>query len=212
MQNYKDDQQMSRRKMILTGKGQIIVTPDIAKLKIGVQTNAMTVTEAQANNATISHNVIDSIKQLGITEIQTVQYQIEQLYDYQNGERIDKGFQVRNVFEVNVTNIPLVGTVIDTAVNHGANIVDSISFDVSNPDIFYQLALNQAVKNAIQKAKSVAASLKIMFDPIPILITESSSLPIPYSRSLLMRENASSTPIEPGNNQIEAMVTVEFLY
>ncbi|HWT75483.1 MAG TPA: SIMPL domain-containing protein [Mobilitalea sp.] len=212
MTNYKEELQSLQRKMVLTGKGQVMVTPDLANIRIGVQTNADSVTAAQSENARISQNVINSLKQLGLTEMQTVQYQIEKVYEYQNGQRIDLGYQVRNVLDVFIDNMALVGTAVDTAVENGANIVDSINFDVSSPDIYYQQALNLAVKNAIQKAKGIATGLKSMFDPVPILITENSTAPIPIARNIAFREGAFATPIEPGNNKIEASVTVEFIY
>lgn len=212
MPNYKDEQQTIQRKMVLIGEGKVSVIPDLASVRIGVQTNAEVVTTAQDENARISQDVIIALQQLDITEIQTVQYQIEKIYDYQNGERIDLGYQVRNVFEVQSNDMDLIGTIIDTAVSNGANIVETIRFDVADPDIIYQQALNLAVKNASQKAKSIASQLKTIYEPIPILITENSATPIPYSRSIAFREGAYATPIEPGTNDIQAMVTVEFIY
>jgi uncharacterized protein YggE len=105
-----------------------------------------------------------------------------------------------------------VGTVIDTAVKNGANIVESIRFDISKPELYYQQALNLAVRNAINKAKGIGSSLKIPNEPVPVLITENSLAPIPYTRSLAMRGEIATTPIEPGQNDIEASVTVEFTY
>lgn len=212
MSNYKDELDTLQRKMVLIGKGQVSATPDVANLRIGVQTNSQSVTEAQNENARISQNVINALKQLGITELQTSQYQIEKVYDYQNGQRIDLGYQVRNILGVVIHDLNLVGMAIDTAVENGANVIDSISFDVTNQDLYYQQALNLAVKNAIQKAKGIASGLRIMFDPVPVLITENRITPIPFSRSIALGEVAYATPIEPGMNKIEASVTVEFVY
>lgn len=212
MPAYKDDTHSSQRKMVLNGKGQVSVSPDFASLRLGVLTSGESVTGAQMENARISQQVLQGLKQLGITDIQTVQYQIDQLVDFQNGQRINQGYQVRNVFEVTTGDIARVGTVIDTAVKNGANIVESIRFDISKPELYYQQALNLAVKNAINKAKGIGSSLKIPNEPIPVLITENSLAPIPYTRSLAMRGEIAATPIEPGQNDIEASVTVEFTY
>jgi uncharacterized protein YggE len=51
-----------------------------------------------------------------------------------------------------------------------------------------------------------------MYDPIPILITENSNQPTPFSPAFAVREGAYTTPIESGSKQIEAFVTVEFAY
>jgi uncharacterized protein YggE len=106
-----------------------------------------------------------------------------------------------------------VGRVIDTAVYYGANIVESVTFDVEDPSLYYQQALNLAVENAIQKADSIADDLQLNVQPVPVLITENTVTPIPFKTNFAMRgEIAYSTPVEPGNMQIEANVTVEFLY
>lgn len=202
-----------RKKMIFNGMGQVTVNPDLAILRLGVQTTGENVTTVQSENAKISRQVLDSIRQLGVTDIKTYQYQIEKLYEYDNGKRIDRGYSVRNIFEIRTGNIGQVGIIIDTAVNNGANIVDLISFDVAAPELYYQQALNKAVNNAIQKARSVASNLRIMFDPVPTLISENSLQPVPYTPTFAARgEVAYTTPIELGSMQIEASVKVEFEY
>ncbi|MHB8128382.1 MAG: SIMPL domain-containing protein [Mobilitalea sp.] len=212
MTNYKENEQLPYNKMIVTGRGQVTVIPDLAILRLGVQTTGDVLSTAQSENARISQNVLTVLRQLGITDIKTYQYQIEKLYDYENGNRIDRGYSVRNIFEIRMDNMNLVGTAIDTAVNSGANVVEFINFEVADPDFFYQQALNLAVKNAYQKAKSISESLRVMINPIPILITENSAPPIPFSSMYMAREGTFTTPIEPGNKQIEASVTAEFIY
>jgi uncharacterized protein YggE len=212
MSYNKEEHSSSFRKMILTGRGQVTVTPDLAALRLGVQTTGDNVTAAQAENTESSRNVINSLRQLGITDIRTVQYQINKLYDYEDGRQIDRGYQVRNILEIRTDRMEDVGNVIDTAVYHGANTVESITFDVEDPSLYYQQALNLAVEDAMQKADAIAAGLQISFQPVPVLITESTGAPIPFRTAYAAREGSFSTPVEPGNMQIEANVTVEFVY
>jgi uncharacterized protein YggE len=197
-------------KMTVLGKGSVTVDPDLAILQLGVQTTGDNVTEAQTENAEISQNVINALKQLQITEIKTIQYQINKMYDYVDGKQIDRGYQVRNIFEIRMNNLAEVGTVIDTAVYYGANVVNSVTFDVEDPDLYYQKALNLAVDNAVQKAQSIADGLGIAIDPVPVLITENSAAPVPYRTAFSLGEVA--TPVEPGSMQITAEITAEFRY
>lgn len=199
-------------RMILNGNGQLAAIPDIAVLRIGVQTTGDDLTTAQQENARLSQSFLDAIQQLGITDIKTFQYTIDRLYDYENGTRIDRGYSVRNIFEIRMQDLELVGTVIDTAVDAGANVVDFINFEVSALDMFYQQALNLAVRNAFQKAKSISLSLGTNINPIPTKITENSAPPIPFSATFSAREDMFATPVEPGDKQINASVTVEFIY
>lgn len=212
MPNYNDSNKQPNNKMVLIGKGEVTANPDLALLRLGVQTSGDNVTVTQAENAQISQNVLSSLQQLGVTDIKTAEYQIEKVFDYQNGNRIDKGYSVRNILDIRLSNLNLVGPVIDTAVYNGANVVEFIRFTIAQPDLYYQQALNLAVNNTYKKAKSIATSMGLMINPIPILITENSMSPTPFSPMFAAREGAFTTPIEPGTQQIEAMVTVEFLY
>lgn len=199
-------------RMILNGNGQIIAIPDIAILRIGVQTTGENLTTAQQENARLSQSFLEAIQQLGITDFKTFQYNIDRQYDYENGTRIDRGYSVRNIFEIRTQNLDQVGTVIDTAVAAGANIVDFINFEVSNLDTYYQQALNLAVRNAIQKAKSISVSLGINVNFIPSKITEISNPPLPLSATFSSRGEMFATPVEPSDQQINATVTAEFTY
>ncbi|WP_326909508.1 SIMPL domain-containing protein [Sedimentibacter sp. MB31-C6] len=193
--------------MTLTGHGKVTTAPNIAIIRLGVQTTGENLVEIQSENAQIVQRILQVLQQIGVTDVKTFQYTINKIYDYDEGRQIDRGYSVRNVLEIKTSNLNQVGNIIDASVNSGANIVDLISFDVSNSDFYYQQALNLAIKNAIQKAKSILNNLGIKAEPIPINIIETSSLPPqPFQREFV------STPIVPGNIQTEAFVTVEFVY
>ncbi|WP_313129787.1 SIMPL domain-containing protein [Anaerocolumna sp.] len=200
----------NKQTMTLTGRGEISAIPDIAVIRLGVLTQGEDLIKAQTENADLSRAVIDSLKQLGITNIKTFQYTIDKIYEYVNGTRIDKGYSVRNILEINIQNIGQTGLVIDTAVDNGANVVDLVSFEVSKRDMYYQEALNLAIGNAIEKANSISHHLGISVDLIPIRIEENSAPPAPLLRNVA--ERAFATPIESGEQLIEAFVTAVFHY
>ncbi|WFR58775.1 SIMPL domain-containing protein [Anaerocolumna sp. AGMB13025] len=212
MSRYNYDGTYDEKTMTLTGQGQVTAIPDIAVIRLGVETAGDNLMTIQSENAQISQAVIDSIKSLGISDIKTYRYSIDKRYDYVNGTQIDRGYVVQNIVEIRLTDMEQVGRVIDTAVSYGANTVDFISFEVSDLKLYYQQALNQAVLSAIQKAESLAMLLGVPLDPVPLHIEENSTPPIPFSRSSFAREGAFATPIEPGNKLIEAFVTVRFSY
>ena len=197
--------------MILNGSGQVSAVPDLAVLQLGVQTTGLSLENIQNENAQITQAVIQSLKQLGVTELQTHQYSIDKLYEYVDGQQKDMGYSVRNLLELGTSDLSLVGTIIDTAVSNGANMVNFIRFEVSNSDQYYLNALNLAIANAYTKANSISDSLGIHLYPFPRRIDEKSAPPVPYL-TVGMREGAYATPIEAGTNLIEASVTVEFIY
>lgn len=197
--------------MTLAGNGEVTATPDLAILRLGVQTTGENLTDIQNENARVSQAVLQALEQLNITDIKTYQYSIDKLYEYENGKQIDKGYSVRNIFEIRTSNLEQVGNVIDTAVYYGANVVDLIEFVVSDSNYYYFQALDLAIKDAYQKAIMIATSLGVTNTPVPIRINESSAAPMP-SLDLVRRESAIATPIEPGSKQIKASVVMKFLY
>lgn len=197
--------------MTLTGNGEVTTVPDVAILRLGVQTTGEQLTDIQNENARISQAILNALEQLNITDIKTFQYTIDKRYEYVDGKQIDKGYTVRNIFEIRTNNLDQVGNVIDTAVQYGANVVDFIEFEVSNINSYYFKALDLAIENATQKADMVAESLGLTITPVPIRINESSTVPMPYL-NLVSRESAVSTPIEPGSKQVNASVVMKFLF
>lgn len=199
----------SNHTMTLNGQGQIMATPDLAVIRLGVQTSGYDLTQIQSENAQIIQRIIQTLSQAGIADIKTIQYKIDKLYEYKDGNRIDKGYSVRNILEIRTNDIYQAGDIIDTAVNMGSNVVESISFELSEPELYYQYALNMAVENAIQKAKSISTNLHQKLNPIPIRIIEGGSSPIPMQQ---FQREAAATPIVPGQLKIEASISADFLY
>ncbi len=198
-------------RMILSGTGQVSAVPNEVIIRLGVQTNGTPLQTIQAENAQISQAVLQALRQLGVTNIKTYQYDINKVMEYEDGRQIDRGYSVQNILEIRSDRPDLAGTIIDTAVNYGANRVDLIRFEVSDADSYYLEALNLAVANAYDKANTLAESLGARLQPYPLKIQENSTSPAPYQR-ISMGEGAFATPIVAGTNQIEASVTVEFGY
>lgn len=202
---------MKYHTMSLSGSGQVAVNPDIAILRLGVKTSHENLIDAQTENASISQNVLEALQQLGISDIKTFLYNIEKIYEFENGKQIDKGYMVTNMLEIRIKDLNQIGNVIDKSVEAGTNVIDLIEFEVSNIEPYYLEALNLAVMNAYTKARSISGMIGIVINPVPIQITENPVTPFP-PRSFPLREGISATPIEPGKKQIEANVTIEFMY
>ena len=203
--------QAEHNTMTLSGKGQVTAVPDLAMLRLGVLTSGENLVDVQNENAKISQAVLQSLQQLGITDIKTYEYEINKLYEYEDSKRIDKGYSVRNILEIKTDHLGQVGNVIDTAVYYGANIVDLIEFDVLEKEGYYLDALDLAVENAIKKADTVARSIGLTNAPVPTQIIEIGTIPV-TTRLLGSREGASATPIEPGSKQVEANVNIVFTF
>ncbi|MDM5318070.1 SIMPL domain-containing protein [Fictibacillus sp. b24] len=208
--------QAKTNRMTVTGEGTVSATPDQAIITIGVINEGQNLSAAQKENADKTAAVIQGMLSLGISQsdIQTSSYRIDPQYNYENGQQIFRGYRVEHQLQVTVKDIRKTGQVIDTAVASGANSVSSIQFTVSNPDAFYNQALTLAIQNAQQKAITMARTLGVTLQPVPVVVQEISQQlpprPIPFQAAMLAQ--SAETPIQPGENRITATVKVEYTY
>lgn len=212
--NY--DRQTKPNRLTVTGEGTVTATPDEAIITIGVINESPNLSAAQKENTDKAAAVIQALISLGIpqSDIQTFVYRIEPQYNYENGQQIFRGYRVEHQLQVTVKDISKTGQVIDQAVAAGANSVSSIQFTVSNPNAFYNQALTIAIRNAQEKAISMARALQVTLQPVPVIVQELSQplppRPIPFQAAMLAQ--SAETPIQPGENKIMATVKVEFTY
>ena len=118
------NKQQNRKNIIkVNGDGEIAVQPDTATVNLGVVTESKELMEAQQQNSIIANKVINSLIALGIdkNQIQTIEYRIEPNYDYSSGEQIFRGYKITHILQVKIDDLSIIGKVVDTAVENGAN-------------------------------------------------------------------------------------------
>lgn len=83
----------SQQGIWVNGEGKVTVTPDIAILTLGVSSQAPKVADAQAQAATAMEKVMNTLTGNGIDskDIQTQNYNITPLFDYNKGVLITPG-------------------------------------------------------------------------------------------------------------------------
>ena len=196
------------------GKGTVSVKPDTAEVVIGVVTENVQLEIAQEENAKITQQVINSIMEVGVLHrnIQTQSYNIRPNYDYINGKQVFRGYEVSNNLRVFITNIESVGKIIDTAVKNGANTVSGISFIVSEQTKYYYEALRLATTDAQNKAIAIANKLNVTLNIIPTQINEQDKGDITPLGAMTFKSVSGTTPIEAGENKINADIEVVFMY
>jgi len=200
--------------MTVTGNGKVVAQASYVQLQIEVTTQGKNVQQAQQENASTMNRVIQSILALTIPRenIQTAAYTIAPIYDYVEGKQVFTGYEVTNAITVKVPDTNLVGAVIDTAVENGANRISSIQFKIDHADVYYQQALSLALHNAQMKANTIAQTLHLALHPQPLeIVEENESGPVLY-KSMAMADSSITTPIEQGQITISAAVRVTFQY
>jgi len=196
------------RTITATGTATVSAKPDQAMVDIGVTTQATTASDASTQNATLTTSVITAMQVVlgqGAT-IQTIDYSLNPVYSTGNNPTII-GYQVSNVVEATLTDLTLIGKVIDVSIAAGANRVNGIRFGLQNQDPVQAQALKQAAASALSQAKSIAAGLGVGTGNILRATEGVTSAPVPVVVGVAAA--APSTPIETGPIQVQGTVTVE---
>ncbi|MHA6260071.1 SIMPL domain-containing protein [Sporosarcina sp. CAU 1771] len=206
--------QRTKRVMTVNGTGSVTLPPDTVQFYVEVQTENEKLTIAQQENASAMNKVIEALLDFGIENehIQTVSYNITPQYDYIDGEQQFRGYAVSNVIMVTSGYVEKIGSMIDLAVENGATGISNIQFLVSDEEATYEKALSEALDDAKKKAQTMANTIQIQIDLIPIKIVEEQKEAPIIPRMFVAKEMSATTPIEPGQLTIRASVTVQFQY
>ena len=217
----------SREKTIsVTGTATTSVDPDLLNIQFGVETQAKTASEAIDLNNVAMNQVVDAIKNLGITEdeMRTSTFSIYPIYDSitdpKTGVYIRSeltGYRVSNILSVKTERLTIAGDVIDAAVQAGANRVDSVYFSLSPEK---QLAIQddligKAVINAKSKAELALEPLGQKIIGVKLVSLSDFGYPPPpipyYARADAGYEAKASTPIFQSDQDVTTTANVIFL-
>ena len=199
----------------VNGEGIVEAAPDRAAISIGVVTQDKDAARAQSANAKAAQDVINSIVALGVERknINTSDYSFRPTYRQEaNRQSILSGYEVRNTVHVMLDDLELVGKVIDTALNHGANNIDSLDFGIKNRKKLQDEALVLAIRDARQRADLVAHELgKTITGVQDISINLGGVGAMRMNKMYAMAAMAdmdSATPIEAGTLSCSASVHI----
>ncbi len=201
----------------VSGSGTVFGTPDQAEVTIGVVTHAATGGEAQQDNAVVSADVRNALMSLGIAEqdIKTEDYSFRPEYSREKNERnAVTGYTVSNMIRVRVRDVAIAGEVIDAALSNGANTIRSLEFSIGDTDALRKEALENAVKDAKNKADALARALGTRIVGIHH-VTENTGMFRPRGNSIMMAAKsadlAEQTAVEAGEISLTADVHIDFI-
>jgi uncharacterized protein YggE len=204
--------------IVVTGRGEVRVSPDRATIQISVQTRAATATAAAAENATRQQSVLAALRALGLgnDQLSTVNYNVypEMRYD-QGREPVISGYNVTNTILVDVRRLNQVGPVIDAALSHGANMIASLQFYASNTEAARRTAIATAIDKARADADAAARAARGTLGTVLEINVSAYSPPPP--RPLMMSRAAAGvaqadTPINPGEETLTVEVTTRWRF
>ena len=195
----------------VTGTGRVSVVPDRLDATFGVETQASTADEALSANADTTQNVIDALGNAGIEDEDIQTQQVSVYPRYSSDGQVIVGYSASNSVLAKIRELDGAGAVIDAAAAAGANQVYSLSFAVTDQDGPYRQALEQALEKARGKAETLAGAAGLELGAVTSIIESGVvvSPPVPYAADAAA-EGASTTPIEPGLQEVQATVSVTY--
>jgi uncharacterized protein YggE len=141
--------------------GDVRVTPDMAQIWIGVQTDAETASEAlRENNRIVSQMTEIFLKYTKPEVVKTSEFNLyrRERWDSESQTSVPDGFTIRHVFEVAVFDLGAVASLIDEVTEAGANIIYGLQYGVQNDDEARAQAYASAVAKAKRQAQALAAA------------------------------------------------------
>lgn len=211
-------QPQGARTIEVTGNGEAHVAPDVASLNLAIETHAATAQQSAGQNAALAQKVVDALtkKLEGKGKVWTGGYSLYPEYS-ESSRPSDKpvvtGYRAENSITVETGEIGMLGGLIDTAIEAGANRINFLNFTLRDESQARSQAIALAAKDAQTQANSLAKSLGVKLGPVVKATTEAESRPIPVMRAGAMAMSASMgapTPVQPNEVIVPATVSITY--
>ncbi|NIO70029.1 MAG: DUF541 domain-containing protein [Anaerolineae bacterium] len=149
------------RTITVVGEGTVKIKPDIAQANIGVEVIRPTVKAASSGAKDSMDAVLQALKEQGVDEkdIQTSGFSVwtERPYGPEGPSGDEVLYHVTNQVAVTIRDLETVGTVLDAAIEAGANNIYGVTFSLDDPSQVESEAREKAVADAQAKAQELAA-------------------------------------------------------
>jgi uncharacterized protein YggE len=202
----------------VVGEGTVTIKPDIARANIGVEVVSNTVQEASAENKATIEAVLEALMAQGIAEedIQTSGFSIyAERYGPEGPLAEDEvRYRVSNNVQVTIRDLDNVGTILDAAVEAGANNIFGVDFDVDDPSVVESEARQKAVDDARAKAEELATlngvTLGNVVSVSEVVGSGGGYYMGNFAEQTMMRMGGGGTPISPG--ELELTMQLQIVY
>ena len=201
------------------GQGMAFAQPDQAQVTVGVQATSASAESARSQAAQAMNAVLAALKAAGIadSDIQTSYFSIQPVYNYSSGSEQITGYSATNTVLVTIHQVDNVGKIVDATTQAGGNnaIIQGITFSSSDPTQGMAQAEQNALANAHSQAQQVARGAGLTLGaPISIQVGSCGSSSIQpsflQSAGLASAGANTSTPIQPGQQQVSVVVDVVY--
>ncbi len=142
-----------------SGYGEVVAKPDMATFSVSVVESTMTAEQAKSKVDDVVGRFLNSLKQAGVADsnIASSNLYLTPQYHYPKDEKPELvGYRASRNVTVTVKDISKLNQFLEVALVDGINQIDNIQLTVSDEAIYQEQARQAAIKDANQKAQSLA--------------------------------------------------------
>ena len=180
------------------------------------QATTAQVAQEQANAA--AQEILSAIQKAGApaNQIQTARLVLSPIYAPRNPDSRDVprivAYNATNTVSVRLTNLSIIGPVIDAGLKAGANQIDGVGFGLRNDLPSRQQALKEAVEVARSKAQVMADAARVGIIEVLEVSEGGVSVVDRFEAPLNGRvfAAAAETPVSPGQIELRASITIRY--
>ena len=207
-------------RIVVSAVGEVVVTPDRARIQLGVETQARTAALAAQENARKQGAVLRAIAAAGVKagQVTTVGYGVNpvQRWDDKLQRTVIDGYQVHNIVAVETEVLEQVAAILDGALGAGANRVVGLTYGVKDASEAEDRALAQAVERARRQAEGVAtAAGGRVTDMLEVQVGGEEGgdrPPVVMARMAMASAEGVPTPVSEGTQTVRVRVMTRWGY
>lgn len=210
-------QEAPQRTITVTGFGSASGSPDIAYMNIGVETVDSDVAVALQENNTRMEAVMSALQDAGIAEedIRTSNFNIYQDRSFGPGgppssEPPAAQYRVNNSVRITVRDIDTVGTILSTAVDAGANVINGVDFGLADRDSLEAEARVKAIEDARARAQQLADEIGAELGEVITVQETFGGAPGPYAEAAGGGGFNAALPISQGTLSVNISLNITF--
>ncbi|MCS7056926.1 MAG: SIMPL domain-containing protein [Thermoflexales bacterium] len=203
-----------RRTLTVVGNGRATATPDIARVLLGVDIVNARLNAALAEANRKSAAIIAALEKAGVAkrDIRTAEFNVFPQQSYgPSGPGPITGYRVVNIVRVTIRNIDNAGTVLDAAINAGANTVQGLSFTIENIKAIEAEARKDAMADAKAKAEALASAAGAKVSRVLTISEIVSGNPFPVFAAAPAADGiGGGVTVTPGSQDVTVQVQVTY--
>ncbi len=199
----------------VSGYGDAVGKPDIVLIQLGVNVVAAQIGDAIDESNQTMDKITEALLGAGIAEedLQTTNFNVwpEDRYDPMTGQPTgERVFHVDSTLQVKVRDIDKAPSMIEIALEEGANNIYGLTYDIDDKSALEAEARTMALQDAQVRADQLAAEIGVSLGE-PILVSEGYSggvvYPVSYERAVGL---GGGPPISPGQLTVSVQVNVTY--